>query len=119
MSKSCSNLLERDWTGGQDLGMGQRSKSYSRITEEKRSKSYSRITEEKSSYDQVLTLSQEKTLEKLSPFQKKESYRSTIRNIYTNIKDFSSRTVSALSSSDRILKVVITKKKIRAGKNGH
>ena len=107
MSKSCSNLLERDWTGGQDLGMGQRSKSYSRITEEK------------SSYDQVLTLSQEKTLEKLSPFQKKESYRSTIRNIYTNIKDFSSRTVSALSSSDRILKVVITKKKIRAGKNGH
>ena len=99
--------------------MGQRSKSYSRITEEKRSKSYSRITEEKSSYDQVLTLSQEKTLEKLSPFQKKESYRSTIRNIYTNIKDFSSRTVSALSSSDRILKVVITKKKIRAGKNGH
>merc|ERR1711988_288628 len=74
LSKSCSNLLERDWTGGQDLGMGQRSKSYSRITEEKRSKSYSRITEEKSSYDQVLTLSQEKTLEKLSPFQKKESY---------------------------------------------
>jgi len=74
-SKSCSNLLDKDWSDGQELGAL------------KRSKSYSRITEEKSSYE-----------------QKKESYRSTIRNIYTNIKDFSSRTVSALSSSDRILK---------------
>lgn len=74
-SKSCSNLLDQDWSSAQDNGAMRRSKSYSRITEEK------------SCYE-----------------QKKESYRSTIRNIYTNIKDFSSRTVSALSSSDRISK---------------
>ena len=46
-SKSCSNLLDKDWSEGQELGAI------------KRSKSYSRITEEKSSYEQVLTLSQE------------------------------------------------------------
>ena len=46
-SKSCSNLLDKDWSEGQELGAL------------KRSKSYSRITEEKSSYEQVLTLSQE------------------------------------------------------------
>ena len=46
-SKSCSNLLDKDWSDGQELGAL------------KRSKSYSRITEEKSSYEQVLTLSQE------------------------------------------------------------
>ena len=53
----------------------------------RRSKSYSRITEERSAYD-----------------QQRESYRSTVRNMFTNIKDFSSRTVSAIGS-DRTLRV--------------
>ena len=53
----------------------------------RRSKSYSRITEERSAYD-----------------QQRESYRSTVRNMFTNLKDFSSRTVSAIGS-DRTLKV--------------
>ena len=53
----------------------------------RRSKSYSRITEERSAYE-----------------QQRESYRSTVRNMFTNLKDFSSRTVSAIGS-DRTLKV--------------
>ena len=46
-----------------------------------------RITEESSSYEKNLS-----------------SYRNTIRNMYTNLKDFSARTVSAISS-DRAVKV--------------
>jgi len=46
-----------------------------------RSRSYHRLTSEKSSYEKNI-----------------DSYRSTIRNIYTNLSDFSSRTVAALSS---------------------
>ena len=53
----------------------------------RQSKSYSRINEERSAYD-----------------EKRDSYRSTIRNIYTNLKDFSSRTVSAIAS-DRTVRV--------------
>ena len=48
-----------------------------------------RITEESSSYEKNLS-----------------SYRNTIRNMYTNLKDFSARTVSAISS-DRAVKVEI------------
>ena len=44
-SKSCSNLLDKDWGSQATTGM-------------RRSKSYSRITEEKSCYEQVETLSQ-------------------------------------------------------------
>ena len=68
-SKSCSNLTSLTDHEPLDPPLA-------------RSKSYSRLTEEKSSYE-----------------LKQASYRSTIRNIYTNLKDFSARTVSALSSN--------------------
>ena len=73
LSKSCADLSSTE--------------SQSVAPSLRRSKSYSRITEERSAYD-----------------QQRESYRSTVRNMFTNLKDFSSRTVSAIGS-DRTLKV--------------
>jgi len=61
-----------------DLSSLSGSSSMSNLT---RSRSYHRLPSEKSSYEKNI-----------------DSYRSTIRNIYTNLSDFSARTVAALSS---------------------
>ena len=105
---TCQNLIDKysgdsqkNWTQepASSLSSSRLSKSCadlsSTVTESqsvaslRRSKSYSRITEERSAYD-----------------QQRESYRSTVRNMFTNIKDFSSRTVSAIGS-DRTLRVCV------------
>merc|ERR1719195_332342 len=76
-TKSCSNLASLAPASDLDTAAA---------TGMRRSKSYTRITEESSAYEKNLS-----------------SYRNTIRNMYTNLKDFSARTVSAISS-DRAVK---------------
>merc|ERR1712106_682311 len=49
----------------------------------RRSKSYSRITDQLSSYDKKL-----------------DSYRNTMTNMFTNVKDYSSKSIAALSSEN-------------------
>merc|ERR1719483_1451347 len=49
----------------------------------RRSKSYSRITDQLSSFDKKL-----------------DSYRSTMTDIFTNVKDYSSKSIAALSSEN-------------------
>jgi len=93
---SCQHLIDKYTSRPSSVSsydvstLGRYSKSCSDLTFQdpslsnlglRRSKSYSRINDERSAYD-----------------LKTESYRSTIRNIFTNLKDFSSRTVSAISS---------------------